>query len=78
MAFNKYHVVKVSQSSYVEVYPELLNGEQFVRIATSVGPVNNSISMTRREALELIGCIADVAGLDEIGNVCADLGFEPA
>jgi hypothetical protein len=62
----------------VEVYPELLNGEQFVRIATSVGPVSNSISMGRREALELIGCIADVAGLDEIGNVCADLGFEPA
>jgi hypothetical protein len=47
-------------------------------MSTTIGFSGVAIWLTRQEALELIGCVADVAGLDEIGNVCDELGFEPA
>jgi hypothetical protein len=76
---DRYHMVKIGGfgSTFIEVNPEKLDGVRFVRLVPTIGPSALSMRLTPQEALELIGCIADVAGLDEISDVCADLGFEP-
>lgn len=75
---DKYHVVKAGPNGHIEIKPVINNGEQRTIMSTTIGFSGIAVWLTRREALELIACVADVAGLEEIGNVCADLGFEPA
>lgn len=78
MAFDKYHVVRAGPNGHIEIKPVIKDGEQHTIMSTTIGLSGISVWLTEQGVLELIGCLADVAGLEEIGNVCADLGFEPA
>ena len=66
MAFEKYHVVKVGQSAYIDVKPETLNGESRVRMGISVGSVGSSVGMSHQEVVELISCLAESIGVEGI------------